>query len=327
MTRVKTYTIENEFLKAEFMNRGATLTKLIVKAKNLDVVLGYDEHEAYDVNHYYMGAICGRCCNRIANGQFKLHHKSYHLATNNGPNHLHGGAKGFDQVLWDAKVKEDRIVFTYVSTTGEEGYPGTLKIKVTYRLYFENLKIHYEASSDADTLVNLTNHTYFNLEGHGAGSVDNHRFLIYADKACSVNADGLTVDKGFDVKATPFDFTTFKTLQQQITKNHEQLTLGNGFDHHYIFRKDEVIQAQVYSPKSQLCMSVVTTKPGMQFYTGNYIHEHLGKAQANYGARSGFCFETQFLPDAIHLEKHPSTLLKKDELYKHHTTYHFTVLD
>lgn len=325
----KTIRLENEYLHVEVLDYGATLSKLIVKERGLDVVLGYDSVGEYQSHPYYFGATCGRVANRIGKGCFTLEDQSYTLAQNNGPNHLHGGIKGFDKVHWEVVEQGDtRVVLRYVSPHLEEGYPGTLCVEVTYELFFENLHIHYQATSDQDTLVNLTNHTYFNLDGHDYGSfVDHHHFLIYADTYCAIDAEGLPTGEWKQVKDTPFDFTHFHKIKHRIEAEDPQLQLGWGYDHHYVFREQELIKAQVYSKKSGICMSLITDQPGMQFYSGNYIEKHHGKGNAVYRKRQGFCFETQHMPDAIHLEKPASVVLKANETFASSTTFHFTLLD
>lgn len=327
MNKIKSFILENEFLKAEFTNLGARLTSLVLKEKALDVVLGYDTTGEYVDNYYYMNATLGRVANRIKGGKVTLGHKTYTLHQNYGADHLHGGEKGFDQVVWQAKVLKNKIIFHYLSKDLEEGYPGNLEVKVTYELFYENLHVTYEANSDQDTLCNLSNHIYFNLGGNQNPSILDHRFLIYADQYVENDGDGVASTTIASVKQTPFDFLHFKSLKRNMYFQNPQIAQSNGYDHYFIFRKDELIKAQVMCDETKVCMSLLSDYPGMQFYTGNYLRPHLGKEGVSYDAYAGFCFETSLMPNSTNIERKPSIILKKDQPYKHKVTYHFTLLD
>ena len=311
---------------------GGTVQSLTVKSRTgmlSDVVLGFDSMVGYEGEHPYFGALIGRYGNRIAKGKFSLNGKDYTLATNNGPNHLHGGIKGFNRQVWQAKeVGENALELTYVSKDGEEGYPGTLTAVVRYTLTPANeLRIDYRATTDADTVVNLTNHSYFNL----AGSADNltHQLEIYADRFTPVDAGLIPTGELRPVAGTPFDFTTPHAIGERIEAKDDQLKLGGGYDHNFVFTKHDGqlnLVAKVTEATSGRVMEVLTTEPGVQFYTGNFLDGSLrGKGARSYGRRAAFCLETQHFPDSPNQPKFPSTLLKAGETRKSTTVYRFSL--
>lgn len=298
-----------------------------------DVVLGFNDLDSYLKGHPYFGAIIGRYGNRIAKGRFALNGVEYKLAVNNGENHLHGGIKGFDKVVWTAKETKTRlgpaIALTYLSKDGEEGYPGNLQVRVVYTLTDSNeLRIDYAASTDKDTVMNLTHHSYFNLAGEGNGDILNHQVVLKADRFTPTDSGSIPTGELRSVVGTPFNFLTATAIGARIDQDEEQLRLGNGYDHNFVVngRPGTLRQAAtVYEPTSGRVMGVWTTEPGMQFYTGNFLDGTLnGKAGKVYPRRSGFCLETQHYPDSPNEPAFPTTTLKKGATYRSTTIYRFS---
>ena len=338
-TEAVLYTLENEHgMKAEITSFGATLVGLHVPDRNgemADVVLGFDDLAKYEAgNDPYMGCTVGRFANRIADGKFSLDGKDYTLAVNNGPNALHGGIKGFDKVLWNAEYRENNttadLELTYFSKDGEEGYPGNLEVTVVYTLTNENeLKISYYATTDADTLINLTNHSYFNLGGEGSGDVYDHELEIYADEITPVNEDLIPTGEFLDVTGTPFDFRFAEMIGARIDAESDQLTIGKGYDHNFVINDSDgtlVLAARAVEPVSGRVMEVSTTEPGVQLYTGNYLGGLAGKGGNVYEDRHGFALETQHYPDSPNQPDFPSTLLKPNETFKSATVFKFSTI-
>ena len=334
---VDIYTLTNNHgVEAKIMNYGGIVTSLKVPDRNGkldDVVLGFDNLDAYLKGHPYFGAIIGRYGNRIAKGRFKLNGVEYKLAVNNGENHLHGGIKGFDKVVWNARVLRvphaAALELTYLSKDGEEGYPGNLSVKVTYTLTNTNeLKIDYSATTDKDTVVNLTNHSYFNLAGQGNGDVLNHRLSISAARFTPTDAGSIPTGELQSVRGTPFDFTRLTAIGARINQDYDQLKLGKGYDHNFVLNgKMGTLRqaARVYESTSGRVMEVWTTEPGMQFYTGNFLDGTLtGKGGKVYQQRYGFCLETQHYPDSPNKRSFPTTVLRKGARYYTTTTFRFS---
>lgn len=310
--------------KAAVLTYGATLQSLIFSGT--DVVLGFDDMAGYEAQDAYVGAVIGRYANRIGKGHFLLHEKIYELYINNGPNHLHGGKEGFDKKIWRAEGKEDGLHLFYTSPDGEENYPGTLDVEVCYVLNEEDaLEICYITKTDKDTVLNLTNHAYFNLSGHGAGSIADHQVRIYADSFTENDAHCLPTGKFLSVDETPMDFREWHGITERIEADDIQLKNGNGYDHNWIlngsgFRK----AAEAKSDTTGIRMETWTDQPGMQFYTANYLTpEKVGKDGAEYHPREAFCFETQNFPDAPNHGGFPSAVLKAGEVYERKTVYIF----
>ncbi|MGH9940745.1 MAG: aldose epimerase family protein, partial [Pyrinomonadaceae bacterium] len=299
-----------------------------------DVLLGFDTLEGYlKESSFYVGPVIGRYANRIAKGRFALNGKEYKLAVNNGENHLHGGLKGFDKVVWKARPLQTRggaaLELTYLSNDGEEGYPGNLSVKVVYLLTDrDELKIDYSATTDQDTIVNLTNHAYFNLAGQGNGNILKHRLSINAD--CFIPADDKSIPTGElrSVAGTPFDFRRATAIGARIEVDDEQLKFGRGYDHTFVIdgRAGTLRRAATASdPMTGRVMEVWTTEPGMQLYTGNYLESTMvGKGGKAYGPRYGFCLETQHFPDSPNKPNFPSTVLRKGGRYNSTTVYKFS---
>jgi aldose 1-epimerase len=339
-TPVEIYTLTNSHgVEAQIMTYGGIVVSLKVPDRNrrmADVVLGYDTLEGYlKDNSPYFGALIGRYGNRIAGGRFTLDGVTYTLAKNNGENHLHGGLRGFDKVVWKATALGgrggNRLRLTYLSKDGEEGYPGNLSVTVTYTLTNNNeLRIDYSATTDKDTVLNLTHHSYFNLAGAGTGDILGHEVVINADRFVPV-ADSGAIPTGElrSVKGTPMDFTQPMLVGARITQPDEQLNFGRGYDHTWVLNKTRArtpsFAARVTEPKSGRVMEVYTTEPGVQFYTGNFLDGTItGKGGKVYNQRYGLCLEAQHYPDSPNQPKFPSTVLKPGQRYTQTTIYKFS---
>lgn len=321
---IEIYVMKNDAAEVHIINYGATILKFFTKdgqGQFDDIVLGYDNLDNYANLDACLGATIGRVANRIKLGKFTINGVDYNVPINNGPNSLHGGIKGFAYQFFDTKVvDDDTLEMSYVSKDGEEGYPGTLTCKVTYELKGNTFKTSYWAQSDKDTLCNLTNHSYFNLAG-AKENVLNHTLQIYADKFACVDADGCTTGEFRDVAGSPFDFTEPKTIGSQIGLEDEQLTLGTGFDHPFMFNKTEKQVTITHENGRKLV--VTTSYPLAQIYTANFLSERDGKYGIVYHERDAVCVECQFLPDSIHLEENSPTLLKAGDTYSQFVTYEF----
>ncbi|HVE55988.1 MAG TPA: aldose epimerase family protein [Pyrinomonadaceae bacterium] len=334
---VEIYTLKNsKGAEAQIITYGGTVVSLKMPDRNgkfADVVLGYDSIADYEENQAYFGALIGRYGNRIAKGKFNLDGKEYTLAKNNGENHLHGGPKGYHKVVWTARPTVDKsganLELTYLSRDGEEGYPGNLSIKVVYSLTENNeLKIVYSATTDKDTVVNLTHHSYFNLAGAGSGDILNHQLTLYADRFTPTDSGSIPTGELKSVKGTPFDFLTGAAIGARINQTDEQLKFGNGYDHNWVLNKTDnslTLAATVFEPVSGRVLEVSTTEPGLQFYSGNYLDGAIkGKNGQNYPRRTGFCLEAQHFPDSPNQPQFPATELKKGETYSQTTIYKFS---
>jgi aldose 1-epimerase len=321
-------------VKMEVTNYGGRIVSLFVpdkEGKLDDVVLGYDSLQQYPTGNLYFGAMIGRYGNRIAKGKFSLSGKDYQLAINNGVNALHGGPHGFHQVYWNViPSAPNALIMTYRSPAGEENYPGTLNVTVTYTLTDKNeLVIDYEATTDKETIVNLTHHSFFNLAGAGSGEILDHELTIIADQFCPVDSGLIPSGELKKVKGTAFDFSTPHKIGERINQPDEQLKFGNGYDHNWVLNKKEKelsLAAKVFEPKSGRTMEVWTTEPGLQFYSGNFLTgKDVGKGDKPYNYRTAFCLEAQHFPDSPNHSNFPSTVLKPGEVYKQKTIYKFGV--
>lgn len=335
---VDIYTLRNRHgMEARITNYGGIVVSLTAPDRDhkfADVVLGYNDLDSYLKPPFpYFGAIIGRYGNRIAKGRFTLNGVEYKLAVNNGENHLHGGIKGFDKVVWTANEMHSAngpaLALTYLSKDGEEGYPGNLRVRVVYTLTHNNeLKIDYTASTDKDTVTNLTHHSYFNLAGEGNGDILDHRLVLKANRFVPTDADAIPTGELQNVAGTPFDFRTATAIGARINAGHEQINFGKGYDHTWVINGRAGVLRQaatVYEPTTGRVMEVWTTEPGVQFYTGNYLDGTLtGKSGKPYARRSGFCLETQHYPDSPNRPNFPTTTLRKGATYRSITIYKFS---
>lgn len=324
------YTLENArgtTLRA--INYGGTVTSLVVADRSgnpVDIVLGYDTLEAYEAQEKYLGALIGRHANRIQAARFSLNGREYPLAANDGKNHLHGGNVGFDKRIWDASVEDGALVLRYVSPDGEEGYPGTLRVQVRYTLDdADRFTLEYDADTDADTVCNLTNHSYFNLAGHASGKVLEQEIRLFAEKYTPADAESLPDGSVASVAGTPLDLREPIQIGAHIDEEFEQLRFAGGYDHNFVIDGyDGTLRpaAEAYDPGTGIVLRMETTLPGVQFYSGNYLGGIApGKGGAPYGPRWGFCLESQYFPNAL---EHPNFLqpvLRAGEHYHAVTRY------
>jgi aldose 1-epimerase len=331
----KLFTLTNSRgIEARITNYGGIVVSLKTPDRDgnmAQVVLGFDTLDGYLGTHPYFGALIGRYGNRIANGKFTLGGTTYTLAANNGPNALHGGIKGFDKVLWNAELAASgaSLILTYVSQDGEEGYPGTLSTKVAYTLSDDNaLRIDYEATTDKPTVVNLTNHSYFNLKDAGAGTILDHEIMIAASRYTPVDATLIPSGEIAPLEGTPFDFRTATAIGARIDADDEQIKFGLGYDHNFVLDRAGdglVLAAKVHEPTTGRELEVHTTEPGVQFYTGNFLDGSVvGKGGVAYQKRTAFCLETQHFPDSPNHPNFPSTLLEPGQTYRSTTVYKFS---
>jgi aldose 1-epimerase len=331
------YTLTNSHgVEVRTMNYGGIILSMRVpdrKGEMADIVLGHDTLEGYIPNPPYIGALVGRYANRIANGTFTLDGKTYTLPKNDGPNTLHGGIKRtFDKVVWDGEPKKGGkpgVTFTYLSKDGEEGFPGNVKVKVTYTLNDDNeLVIDYEATTDKATPINLSQHSYFNLAGEGTSDILSHEIMINADRFTPVDKNLIPTGELRAVKGTPLDFSTPMKIGARIDDNYEQLVLGHGYDHNFVINRtgdNMALAARVYEPTSGRVLEVSTTQPGVQFYTGNFLDGTvIGKQGHVYKRRYAFCLETQHFPDSPNHPEFPSTILKPGETFQSRTIFKFS---
>lgn len=336
-TKVSLFTLRNASgAEVQIMNYGGIVTSLKVPDRNGkldDVVLGYDTLAAYLKGHPYFGSLIGRYGNRIAKGRFELDGQTYVLATNNMVNHLHGGLKGFDKVVWAAKAKKTKdgyaLILHYISKDGEEGYPGTLNVKAVYTWTDNNeLRLQFSATTDKATVCNLTHHSYFNLAGAGTGEILGHEVTIAADRFTPVDDTLIPTGELKPVQGTPFDFTTSHVIGERIGAEDQQLKYGNGYDHNWVLNKttgpNDVV-ARVYEPKTGRVMEVLTSEPSLQFYTGNFLDaSNVGKGGIPYKFRTGFCMEPQHYPDSPNKPAFPSVVVRPGQSYRNMIIYRFS---
>ena len=338
-TAVEIFTLTNlNGLELRAINYGAIIVSLKVPDKSgqfADIVNGHDALDGYLTRSRFFGAVVGRYGNRIAKGKFTLDGTEYTLAVNNGPNHLHGGVRGFDKVVWDvgkdavrAGSREAAVTFSRMSPDGEEGYPGNLTVSVTYVLTDENeLLVAYAAATDKATPINLTQHSYFNLAGHQAKDILDHRLTVNADRYTPVDATQIPTGSRAPVAGTPFDFRTATRIGARIADDNEQLKIGAGYDHNFVLNRQGtglVLAARLEDPVSGRIMEVLTTEPGLQLATANRLDGTIvGKGGAKYGRHSGVCLETQHFPDSPNQPAFPSTILRPGEHFESRTVFKF----
>jgi aldose 1-epimerase len=337
--KVELITLRNgSGMELDVITYGATVTRLLTPDRDgerADIVLGHHHLQSYLMGTPYFGAIVGRYGNRIAQGRFALDGIDYALAVNNGPNHLHGGLTGFDKVVWTAEPysndTEAGVVLEYLSPDGEEGYPGELSVQVTYALTAAgDLRIDYEATTDAPTIVNLTHHGYWNLAGHGAGDILGHELTLHAGHFTPVDETLIPTGELRSVEGTPFDFREPAAIGARIDADSEQLAFGSGYDHNFVldgWNGDGSLRsaAVLHDPSSGRTMQVLTSEPGIQFYSGNFLDgSDLGKEGVVYEQRTGLCLETQHFPDSPNQPDFPSTVLRPGDTYRSTTVYRFS---
>ena len=330
---VELYTLTNRRgAEARIITYGGAVVSLKVpdrRGRLADVVLGFDDLEGYLTHEAYLGALIGRYANRIADARFRLNGVEYKLAANNGAHNLHGGPRGFDKVVWQPRpLRGAALELTYLSRDGEEGFPGNLSVRVVYTLTDANeLRVEYTATTDKDTIVNLTQHSYFNLAGAGAGDILDHRLKLYASYFTPTDATAIPTGRVQPVRGTPFDFLRPARIGARIEADDEQLKFGKGYDHNFVVDgRAGVLRraAEVYEPTSGRVMEVWTTEPGVQLYSGNYLAIERGKGGKPYPRRTGFCLETQHYPDTPNRPQFPSAVLRKGERYRTTTVYKFS---
>ena len=330
---VELYTLQDGKITVRIMTYGGIIVSLEApdrKGDAADVVLGFDSLDGYVTtgNKPYMGAIIGRYANRIAGGTFKLDGKTYQVPKNDGDNALHGGTAGFNKKVWTGKEIKDGVELTYVSKNGEEGFPGTLTATVRYTLSGNELRIEYSATTDGDTVLNLTNHSYFNLKGQGNGNILDHQMKINATRYTPVNANLIPLGELAPVAGTPFDFLNSSVIGSRIDADNAQLKLAHGYDQNWVLDdggQKVVLAAEAYEPTTGRVLEVLTDQPGIQFYTGNFLDGTVtGKGGKVYGRRDAFCLETQHYPDSPNHPKFPTTELKPGEKFHSVTIYRFS---
>lgn len=327
----KLYTVVNENgMEMAVTDYGAALVQLMVPDRDghsCDVVLGYDEAAGYEEGTLFLGAVVGRSANRIGGASFELNGRIYRLAENDNRNNLHSGPDFYNKRVWKVKeVTDNAVTFLLESPDGDQGYPGALRIEVTYTLTRENeVKISYHAVPEDDTLINMTNHSYFNLDGHASGDILTQEVLIDADAFTRADAESIPTGEITPVEGTPMDFRVKKALGRDIEADYEALNFGKGYDHNWVLNNNGSFAkvAEMSSKESGIIMEVYTDLPGMQLYTGNFIEEEKGKGGAVYHRRQAVCFETQFFPDAVHKENFAGPVFRKGESCDTLTVYRF----
>lgn len=337
---VQLFTLRNsQGMEVGILDYGGIITSLLAPDQTgqyEDVVLGFESLDDYETRNPYFGALVGRYANRIAGGRFSLDGKEYQLVQNNGNNHIHGGTKGFDKVIWNAKPIEyaDRVSLelSYTSKDMEEGYPGNLACIVTYTLTESNeLQVTYRAATDKKTVVNLTQHAYFNLSGDFSKTILDHKLFISADEFVPVNKELIPYGEYAAVAGTPFNFNSHKQIGRDIEDSHEQIAIGKGYDHSWVLKDyNSKIRkvASVLHPETGRVLEVFTTEPGMQLYTGNFLDGTLpAKGGGTYARRSGFCLETQHHPDSPNQPSFPSVVLEPGQTYRSETLFRFRVTE
>lgn len=333
---VREYTLSSDGIKLSLLDYGATIRRIVVDGPDgpVDVAGGYDRLVDFEKNDGYQGAVIGRYANRIANGRFTLKNKEYQIYQNDGSNSLHGGKRGFDKYVWDAETGDDFVRFSTVSPDGDENYPGKLSVSVTYTVIPRGFYIRYEAETDKTTVINLTNHCYFNLTGFAEQSVLDHTLKLNSSRITPVDSSLIPTGEFMETAGTPFDFSEKKRVGRDIEADHPQLKLGGGYDHNFVIDKTEPVElrgrtlykaALLGSPDGRLEMSVSTDQPGIQVYTGNFLHDDISfKGGIPQKRRSAICLETQHYPDSPNHPGFPSVTLEPGEKFDSVTLFAFT---
>jgi len=325
---VDLYSLSDKGVTVQILTLGAIIRSIKVPVRNTyrDVALGFDTVEGYETNKGYHGAVIGRISNRVGNAEYTLNGKTHKLEANDGKNSLHGGFIGLDKQIWTAKEEPDALVLTLTDKEGTAaGYPGDLEVTVRYTLSGGELGIEYFAQCSEDTPINLTNHCYFNLEGHGAGNIGNHKIQIFADKITANDETLITTGELIDVSGTVFDLREPKLVAPGMESDDEQISLGGGYDHNWVLSNlpHRQLTKAAIAECDGLSVTCATTKPGIQFYSGNMMQGESGKENSVYSKRTGFCLETQYFPNSVNIPNFPAPILKKGETYSHKTTYLF----
>ena len=328
--KAKIYLLENKNgMQISVSDYGATIVQVIVPDRNgekVDVVLGYSDVMGYEAGGVFFGAPVGRIANRIGNAEFKLNGVSYPLAANDSKNNLHSGPDFYSKRMWNVDLADEaKIEFSLYSPDGDQGYPGAAAIKISYMLTEDNeLNIHYYAKPEKDTIINMTNHSYFNLSGHSSGTILDQSVWLDAEEFTRADEEAIPTGEILNVSGTPMDFTTLKTVGRDIDADYEALRFGGGYDHNYVLSGNGYRKVgEMHSAKTGIGMDIYTDLPGMQLYSGNFIIEEAGKDGAVYRKRSGICFETQYFPDAVHQESFKGPVVRKGEIYESTTAYRF----
>jgi len=329
---VDRYTVDNGVVRLQAITYGGIITSLVVPdrtGQRDDIALGFDSLHEYERASPYFGAIVGRYANRLAHGRFRVDQVTHQVATNEGAHHLHGGRRGFDKRMWEAQVRETddgtAVVFSRVSVAGEEGYPGTLAVRVIYTISAHQLRIEYRATTSAPTIVNLTQHTYFDLSAGVSATIDDHILMIAGKRFTAVDGELIPTGAIAPVAGTPLDFRTPQRIGARIGADDPQLRHGGGYDHNWVL--DDLAggapAATVFDQQSGRTLTIHTTEPGLQFYSGNRLSVPRGKSGRAYPRRSGFCLETQHFPDSPSHPHFPSTVLRPGQTFRSQTTWTF----
>jgi len=327
-TAVDLYTLQDNGLKVDIITYGAAIRSINVPVAGAmrDVALGFDDLAGYEAHKSYQGAVIGRIGNRVANARYEMNGKEYHLDINAEPNCLHGGFVGLDKQVWSAEEEQDALVLTVLDREGTAaGFPGNLEVQLKYTLQNGGLGLEYIATCDKDTPINLTNHCYFNLRGHDAGSIEDHKIQIFSDKITAVDENLIPTGELLDVTGTPLDLREPILIGSGFERSCPQMELGGGYDHNWVLsdlaHRDLTIAAVLEC--DGLSMSCLTTKPGVQFYSGNMMTGEIGKGGAVYSKRTALCLETQYWPNSVNMQNFPAPILRKGDVYNHKTVYKF----
>jgi len=325
---VELYTLKDGGYSVEIITYGAAVRSILVPVADeiRDVALGFDDIEGYEANRSYQGAVIGRIGNRVAKAKYEMNGEVYNLDVNDGVNCLHGGFVGFDKQVWTASEEPGALVLTLIDKEGTAaGFPGNLEVKVKYTLENGELGIEYIATCDKDTPINLTNHCYFNLAGHDAGGIEDHKLQIFSHKITPVDETLIPTGELMDVTNTPFDLRELTEIRPGLESECPQMKLGGGYDHNWVLSNEpnrDLAMAAVLECNG-LSLACLTTKPGIQFYSGNMMTGEIGKNGAVYSKRTGLCLETQYWPNSVNIQQFPAPILRSGEVYNHKTVYRF----